>query len=1682
MAVEGFAVTKDNFKEAVKLLERRFGNTQVIVNSHMEELSSIAAVNSKDDTVGLRTFHDKVEMNLRSLHSLGVDPDNYGSLLVPMLKKKIPNEVVLLLSRQFDSNVTLWKINDMMKELLKEIEARERCFSDKDTKHHEKSNRRTNNPTTTESLVANSNKLECPYCSKGHYPDQCKVVTNPVRRKEILVEKKKCFVCTRGQHSAMSCKARRMCVKCGGKHHTSICDPSISRKKDVPEKPKDDQNKSKTGDEESGLVAKNGEEVRVEENDNEKNVLLQTMRVELRNPKKPVAIMCRVVLDLCCQRTYITKRVRQFLDLPEIEVTDPISVSGFGGHTTARERRSVVEVGLQRGKSEVIYVKAVAVDVICSPISGQNIDIAKEEYVHLYGLPLADDGREESVQIELLIGADFYWNIVLGDVVRGNKGPVAMKTRFGYVLSGRSRSLNLFANEPSPSLLTTSLIASGGEEDMTSQLHKFWDLESIGIRKEISAVQAHRNDIGFNEKDGKYEVSQVWKPEHEMLGDNFLLAKRRTISSIRRLQEKNPELLQEYWGIMNSQLENRVLEVVTQRMKGEVGRTYYVPPQIVLRPDKKTTKVRVVYDFSSKMAGSVSANECWEVPDAMFTDLFAIMVRFRLYLVGLIADIEKAFLMIQMKEEDRDAQRLIWVKDPFAEELEFVILRFTTVTFGAGPSMWHLGSTIQHHVSKYEDSYPETVMKIIRSLYADDFSGGGNSVESAVKLYTEARQIFKEAGMNLRKWNSNSEEVMKQIKDDEDEPSINQDEESYAEMMLNPGDPSPVKVLGSPWDVKKDVFRLSLEKIIERKNDVRTKRSLVSVSYSIYDVLGVLSPMIFALKVLFQRACKEGGGWDDPLSTNILDEWNRWVAGAERCSIFEIPRCYDLRLADKDSVLMLIGFSDASKKGFAAAVYLRVESREGVSVNLIASKTRVAPLQEQTIPRLELLGALILSRLMKRIRDIFQHTVHIEKEYCFTDSAVALHWKENWKKEYKQYVQDRAKEIRIKSASAIWRHVPGKENPADLPSRGCTPDQFEKKKNFWLHGPEWLLQEESTWPTRRAEELELSEDQKRFADEELKIKKDVKKAEVALMGTEHDVTDYHVEKIINPERYSSLMKLLRVTAICMKFIAKCKKTKDWSNEVDADDIKSAKGLWLKYLQREVQKDGKFKKVAESLGVKKDANGFLRCHGRMGRMKLPFDVNHPLLLPTHHWVTSLIIWECHERVYHDGVRETLTELRSKYWIPKGRQRVKMLLKKCCLCKLIEGLAYPEPSTADLPEFRLDGGRTFKYTGVDFCGPVYVKNIYRKEKENKELDGLNKAYILKYTCATSRMVHLELCPDLYTDTYIRAQERFTERKGRPMMILSDNGKTFKGKQLKKFNAAKGIRWRFNLARASWWGGLFERLVRSTKRCLKKAVGSRRMTFEELQTEIIKIEAVLNSRPLTYIYEKDLAVPVTPEHLHRGERTLDNYDDSDSSEIPEEFDLTREDAIAAVQKRASVVDHFWCRWQKEYLADLREVHQRHVQKKDPDIRIGDVVLIGDKKVKRCKWKLGKVIELVKGRDGVVRGAVLETEKERQSRPLQKLYPLEVRDQSMEKKTDTAAPDGDDAAPVAAADPVAANDSVAADDPVADDDDSVAAAGDDLVTAVAADPVNVDTAGSRPRRRAGADGQAKRRAVERK
>ena len=257
-----------------------------------------------------------------------------------------------------------------------------------------------------------------------------------------------------------------------------------------------------------------------------------------------------------------------------------------------------------------------------------------------------------------------------------------------------------------------------------------------------------------------------------------------------------------------------------------------------------------------------------------------------------------------------------------------------------------------------------------------------------------------------------------------------------------------------------------------------------------------------------------------------------------------------------------------------------------------------------------------------------------------------------------------------------------------------------------------------------------------------------------------------------------------------------------------------------------------------------------------------------------------------------------------------------------------------------------------------------------------------------------------------TFLHSFKRFAARWGLPSRVISDNGKAFKAaaktiqavlghKDVKSYFSGLGVKWVFNIPKAPWWGGIFERMVRSTKRCLRKIVGQAKLSYDELLTALTEVEMVLNSWPLTYVSADDFEEPLTPSHLLIGRRVMSLPD-------PVPSDDSDEEVTANLLSRRSkhlifTLNRFWKHWRNEYLLELREAHRHNKGTDATPVEIGDIVVVHSDKQPRGFWKLGRVERTITGRDGKTRGAAVRVTN-RQGRPtmlhrpIQCLYPLEI------------------------------------------------------------------------------------------
>ena len=379
-----------------------------------------------------------------------------------------------------------------------------------------------------------------------------------------------------------------------------------------------------------------------------------------------------------------------------------------------------------------------------------------------------------------------------------------------------------------------------------------------------------------------------------------------------------------------------------------------------------------------------------------------------------------------------------------------------------------------------------------------------------------------------------------------------------------------------------------------------------------------------------------------------------------------IPRCY---FRSTPVEVQVHGFSDASNSAYAAVLYLRSVYDDGrILVRLVASKSRVAPIKKQTIPRLELLGTVLLARLVNKFTSAIKSLISIN----WTDSTTALCWIQN-ERIWKQYVQHRVEEIRSLTHKQLWRHCPGELNPADIPSRGQNAEKLSLN-SMWWNGPSFLNCPETEWPKIRI----MQEETEHVLQE---AKRNTPEITHSMVNASSDESATNLWDIIDSTRYSSLMKLLRVTAFVMKFISnfmnrsKTKQNRDSVKvEVNASNINDAEVLWIKsiqansfgneirYLKRKTTECITEPKYVKQFGLYLDERGIIRCRGRIGNSTLSPNCKYPILLPSKHHFVTLLIEHTHKfTVLHDGIRDTLTALRDRFWIIRGHESVKSYSK-------------------------------------------------------------------------------------------------------------------------------------------------------------------------------------------------------------------------------------------------------------------------------------------------------------------------------------------------------------------------------------------------------------------------------------
>lgn len=865
-----------------------------------------------------------------------------------------------------------------------------------------------------------------------------------------------------------------------------------------------------------------------------------------------------------------------------------------------------------------------------------------------------------------------------------------------------------------------------------------------------------------------------------------------------------------------------------------------------------------------------------------------------------------------------------------------------TVTYGQTASSYLAIRCLHQCAFDFAKDFPLASKTILSDFYVDDLLTGANSVSEAINIGKDVKYLLEKGCFKLRKWFSNDPDVLAEL-----------DSEAASRLIrMGPGEHS--KTLGLCWESHSDtLFYL----ISESKFKKITKRTILSDISQIFDPLGLLSPCIITANVILQKLWLERIGWDESLPLYLHSQWVSYRGDLENLSDMKIARhvfCQDVK------EVQIHGFSDASELAYGAAVYIRTVTSEGkIFANLLCAKSKVAPLKTVTIPRLELCGALILAKLVDKVK----RSLDMPNARCifWTDSTIVLGWLKMSPHLLQTFVANRVSQIQNHSCINDWRHVMSRDNPADYISRGIKPSLIATT-DIWWYGPKWLQNSEKYWP-----KCNLGSD----------VLPELRKVTITTNVAE-------VMECFPFKRYSSLGNLERVIAYCRRFVKNClNRNSRQSGILTAKEIDAARLILIRLSQKDSffddiktlkEKGCVSAKSRKILGLSPflDESGILRVGGRLANSDFSYKKRHPAILSGAHDFPKLLLKREHVRSLHAGPQHLLSSVREEFWRLGGKNLARKTVHDCIRCFKVK----PEsvyPLMGNLPSQRVAPATPSFRTGVDYAGPIRVREskIRRARKFN--------CYIAIFICFCTKAIHLEIVMDLTSESFIAALRRFCARRGKPSEIFSDNGTNFIGAEselerfLKKgkfdvteFAENYGVNWHFIPPSSPHFGGLWEAGVKATKFHLRRVIGDASITVEQLSTLLCQIEAILNSRPMYPLSSdpNDLSA-LSPAHFLIG-RPLTSLADPNLLKIPE-------NRLSHWQQLQQLNQHFWARWSKEYNSELQQRNKWKGQKSS--IQVGDLVLVKEDNLPPLKWRLGRVTQLFPGKDNIVRVVSLKT-----------------------------------------------------------------------------------------------------------
>lgn len=1147
-------------------------------------------------------------------------------------------------------------------------------------------------------------------------------------------------------------------------------------------------------------------------------------------------------------------------------------------------------------------------------------------------------------------------------------------------------------------------------DNLDNMVRMCWEKElSLGVLKnethtnDEKAINIVKEGIKFDKKAGQFSTPLPFNGKEIFLRSNERQARVRTHRENEKMYRNNKYLIGGTEAFEKMR-ENAAIERVTPDMASDD--VHFLPWRFVEKEDS-TTAFRLCMDASARPSKKeFSLNQCLLQGPNMTLNLAKCLIRFTLGNLRAVSDIEKAFLMIQIRKDHRNFLRFFWPSVPGELNTDLIQYRFRVVLFGSISSPFLLAIVLNKVIE--EDVKDRIIQNILKEgIYVDNLNTALDSVDTLKKLYKTCREVFMGRHFNFRQWSTNNNELNEMAKKD----GVYDDRDV-------------IPVLGKLWCGDDE---LTFRKMKEW-NGTYTKWATLSFGNGPFDPTGELAPILVQIRSFIRQLWSLNLSWTDDYSdkpelVTIFDDLRNEI----KIAMTRKSKAKTIVLDNSEIHI----FSDASNSSIGAVMYIVTppcpECLEG-NVKQVMAKAKLTPpikersIKEDTIPRWELLGMLMGAQ----IADFVTKDIDIlsnKKIYIWGDSKVALSWcssddlKDN-------FVIRRVIDIRKLVPNAELRYVDSASNPADILTRKISGQELLDSKIWW--GPEWLLNKDK-WPKKDKEyslQTEFDSETQQVINNTI-LTNNTKKKKTPLPSFQTMNFYFHkfdFNKAIKAMRWAirwrnGHVNKPRENGILNKLVEKhgyyqFPTHKDLVQVEDNIDSTNDELLFeyeermyvldevFKIMQKECYKE-EYETLCKGKSVKFgrckqwdlffDSKGVIRCGSyRLMETIEGTRAEAPKLVHGNHLMIESFIKNYHIKYNCCAYNDLVNKIKPLMHGVNLIWCLKKVVQECNRCKIIRAVPYSYPRQKPLPLERLRARRPFSCIGVDLSGPHLVRVRYEK----------TKVWVCLFTCMVTRAVYLVRVNSCGQVDFVNALMNLMTRRGQPDLIFSDNATNFSSTAnlLKKLSKTPtviktltehSIKWDFIPPSAPWQGGNWERLIGLMKKELNKLTRNGIFSLEDFDKHLLEIEFILNSRPLCEVGNSEV---ITPAHFLNCNNSLEKEISALDKELFfEEVLKSRKDIPALFRQVQILRDQFWKNLWSQYLDKLRFAYDNTQNRFVKKPNIGEVCIIWDDGP-RNGWKKGVILELIYSEDEQIRSCKVQTSNGVIIRPLKLLYSLEI------------------------------------------------------------------------------------------